>query len=376
MVEIVCLTEALDRYKSKVSFYKKGYLQELYRINLICKSFLASKNVHEITSIDIAKYRDDRLSTCNIKTNKAISPATVRLELALLSNFFDISRIEWGYCEDNPVKNVRKPTPPPGRNRRLTPREEKLILSYANSHNNKELYSIIIIALETAMRQSEIINLKWENINLKNRIAHLEITKNGSFRDVPLSLKARDALIRIGTSTKGNVFFYKSSGIKSTWRFMMKKLSIEDLHFHDLRHEAVSRLFELGTLDMMEISAISGHKSLSMLKRYTHLKAQKLVAKLEGNKNKGRAAILSAMIPYPASITNKDTNCFEIRILDFNDLKVTASSKEECLLLARDALMRRIIELIKLGTSIPQPDQYLENVEKESLVTIDPLDGF
>lgn len=125
------------------------------------------------------------------------------------------------------------------------------------------------------MRQSEIIKLCWEHLDLKSRIAHLPDTKNGSKRDVPLSAKARDALIRLGVKSKGNVFTYTSSGIKSTWRFMLGKLGIEDLHFHDMRHEAISRFFELGSLDMMEIAAISGHKSLSMLKRYTHLKAHK-----------------------------------------------------------------------------------------------------
>ena len=87
-------------------------------------------------------------------------------------------------------------------------------------------------------------------------------TKNGTKRDVPLSRKARDALIRMGVHTKGRVFRYTAEGLKSTWRFMLLKLGIEDLHFHDLRHHAITKLFQLGTLDMMEIAAISGHKSL------------------------------------------------------------------------------------------------------------------
>jgi integrase len=96
----------------------------------IARTFLGEKILRSITSVDIATYRDLRLTMVNARTQKLISPATVRLELSLLSNLFDVSRIEWGYSDDNPVKNVRKPKSPPGRERRLTPREERLILRY------------------------------------------------------------------------------------------------------------------------------------------------------------------------------------------------------------------------------------------------------
>ena len=151
------------------------------------------------------------------------------------------------------------------------------------------------------MRQGELLKLEWEHINLRNRIAHLPETKNGSKRDVPLSIKARDALIRLGVKSKGRVFSYTSNGFKSAWRIMMIRLGIQDLHFHDLRHEACSRLFELGTLDVMEIAAISGHKSLAMLKRYTHLKASRLVKKLEGNKHRGQQVVINHLVPYPVT---------------------------------------------------------------------------
>src|SRR3546814_16039884 len=90
--------------------------------------------------------------------------------------------------------------------RRLTTREERLILRYAHGHKNRELYSIVIIALATAMRQGEILGLRWEHINFKTRVAHLPETKNGTKRDIPLSTKARDALIRFGTKSNGEDF--------------------------------------------------------------------------------------------------------------------------------------------------------------------------
>lgn len=365
------LREGLDYYRQHVSILKKSYAQEAYRINQISRQ-IGDQIIGDMTSVNIAEYRDMRLSTINPRTNRPIAASTVRLELSLLSNFFDVSRIEWGAADVNPVSNVRKPKAPPGRDRRLTAREERLILRYANAHPNKAFFSIIIIALETGMRQGEILKLTWEHINLKARIAHLPDTKNGTKRDVPLSIKARDALMMMGVKTKGLVFNYTSEGLKSTWRFMRIKLKIENLHFHDLRHEAISRLFELGTLDMMEIAAISGHKSLAMLKRYTHLKAQRLVRKLEGHRSKGKQAIIDHLIPYPAQIV-RFPETTEVRLLDFESFIVNAKNEADAIMVAQDALLRKIITSIRDEEKLPPPDQYLENVEENQIVMIDPL---
>jgi len=366
------IRDALDRYRTSVSILKRGYEQERYRIEQISKSFLGTKFVREVTSVDIAAYRDQRLQEINPRTLKPLATSTVRLEMSLLSNFFDIARIEWGLCSENPVSNVRKPKPPPGRDRRLTAREERRILRHAHQHPNPELYSIIVLALETAMRQGEILKLSWEHLNLKSRIAHLPETKNGTKRDVPLSIKARDVLIRLGVKTKGPVFSYTSHGLKSSWRFMIRKLDIENLHFHDLRHEAVSRLFELGSLDMMEVSAISGHKSLSMLKRYTHLKAQRLVRKLEGNTHKGKQAVLDHLIPYPAVIEELPDQIL-VKLLDFDDLIASGPCRESALRKAQDDLLRKIIGSLKESKAIPHPDQYLDQIDERRIIMIDPL---
>src|SRR3546814_20667038 len=128
----------------------------------------------------------------------------------------------------NPCADVRKPKIPPGRDRRLTTREERLILRYAHGHKNRELYSIVIIALATAMRQGEILGLRWEHINFKTRVAHLPETKNGTKRHIPLSTKARDALIRLGTKSNGKVLKYTKHGHKSTGRFLKTRLKIKE----------------------------------------------------------------------------------------------------------------------------------------------------
>lgn len=366
------VADALDKYRGSVSILKKGYAQEKYRIVQITRSFLGSLNVREATSVHIATYRDQRLASINARTGKPISPSTVRLEMSLLSHMFEIGRIEWGVCDANPVSNVRKPKTPPGRDRILTAREERLILRYAHAHANIDLYSIIALAIETAMRQGEILKLQWEHINLKSGIAHLPETKNGTKRDVPLSRKARDALIRMGVRTTGRVFRYTAEGLKSTWRFMLLKLGIEDLHFHDLRHHAITKLFQLGTLDMMEIAAISGHKSLAMLKRYTHLKTAKLVRKLEGNKHRGRQVLIDNLIPYPAAIETTD-NEIRIRVLDFDDVAGIGICKESAVKSAQDALLRKLMTMMRGADEIPEPDQYLENVHEQRILMIDPL---
>ena len=370
----ITIRAGLVLYRDQVSILKKGYAQEKYRIENIARSFLGEKFIDEVTSVDIATYRDIRLKDINPKSGQTLSTATVRLEMSLMSNFFDIARIEWGLCNANPVLNVRKPKPAPGRDRRLSSREERLILRYCHSHKNRDLYSIVVIALETAMRQGEIINLTWEHINLKSRIAHLPETKNGTKRDIPLSIKARDALIRLGVQSKGPVFSYTANGLKSTWRFILLKLNIKDLHFHDLRHEATSRLFELGTLDIMEISAITGHKSLSMLKRYTHLRAIRLVRKLEGNKQKGKQAVLDHLIPYPVCIEEEE-NHVNVRILDFDGVIVSGENRDKAMQAAQNTLMRLILRHIKTSTPIPPPDQYLETVNETHVIMLDPLDA-
>lgn len=366
------MREALKKYCTQVSILKKGYGQEKYRIEQICRSFLGDKTSRAVTSVDIATYRDNRLSEINPHTKKLLSTSTVRLEMSLLSNFFDIGRIEWGICDANPVSNVRKPKAPPGRDRRLTAREDRIILRYAHQHVNADLYSIVVLALETAMRQGEILKLQWEYINLKSRVAHLPDTKNGTKRDVPLSIKARDALIRMGVKNHGRVFSYTAEGLKSTWRFMLLKLGIENLHFHDLRHEAITRLFELGTLDMMEIAAISGHKSLAMLKRYTHLKATRLVRKLEGNKNKGKQVVLDYLIPYPAYI-QEDAEQIRVKLLDFDDVEGIGMCHASAIRVAQNMLLRKIIMSMKDSTPIPMPDQYLNFIDERRVVMIDPL---
>lgn len=368
------IRQALKRYNERISVNKKGFKQEKYRAATISKTFLGKVLISEATTVDIANYRDIRLAAISRITNRPVSPNTVRLELALLSDLFNIARIEWGVTVDNPVLRVRKPKIPPGRDRRLTWGEERRILRAANQYRNEEFYSIVVLAIETAMRQGEILGLTWENIDLRVRIAHLPATKNGTKRDVPLSLRAVDALTRLGVQTEGSVFPYTSSGFKTAWRALLHRIGITDLHFHDLRHEAVSRLFELGTLDMMEVATISGHKSMQMLKRYTHLKASNLVAKLDGKKtlNKGRRVITQTVIPYPAALS-KTEDGIVLQFMDFEHLSIRGDDAGEVATRARDVLLRELVGLMKDSKRAPLPTPPLEYADNAHVLLIDPL---
>jgi integrase len=140
------------------------------------------------------------------------------------------------------------------------------------------IQSIVLLALETGMRRSEILSLKWINIFIEDRYLLLPDTKNGDSRAVPLSSKAVNILNSLEKSSD-SLFFIKPDTVTRAFKRACIRVGLEDLRFHDIRHEATSRFFELG-LNTMEVSAITGHKTLTMLKRYTHLKARDLALKL------------------------------------------------------------------------------------------------
>ena len=216
---------------------------------------------------------------------KGLGPHSIRLYLALLSHLYTIARSEWGMPElANPVPLVRKPKLPRGRDRRLVGDEEERLLSVCEK-TNPELADIVRFAIETAMRQAEIMELIWERVDFRNHTVFLQDTKNGESRLVPLSVAAEDCLKRQRErregSTKGKVWSYTTDGMRASYFKALKKTAIEDLTFHDLRHEATSRFCEKG-LPMMTVQAITGHKSTQMLKRYTHISPGVLVAAVRG----------------------------------------------------------------------------------------------
>lgn len=287
--ERTTISDLINRYKEEVLPLKrsKGYLPAINRLEAgLGKYALAS-----LSSEVIAKYRDARL--------KSVGASSVKREINILSLIIDLAGKEWGIpLPANPCRMVSRPAEPKGRDRRLFEGEEAYL--HAACHESSvELAAIMNVALETGARLGELLKLEWRHINLTKQIAKLVDTKNGDDRVIPLSTAAVNELKKIPKHIGGRVFYSwaASDSFGKTWKRAVdraraayfddcEKLNIHqdphflvDLHFHDLRHEAVSRLFEKG-LNMMEAASVSGHKTLQMLKRYTHLNAENLAKKL------------------------------------------------------------------------------------------------
>ncbi len=261
-IEYPVFSDIIDRYTKEVSARKRGHTREVYFLRQLRQTDLAKLKLDHIQSHHIAKLRDSRL-----EKNK---PDTVLRELTIINHIFNICIKDWSYPITNPVKQIYKPKSSSSRKRRLTSYEYDYLIR--NNTINPKLRSIIALAIETGMRRGEILQIQPHNI--KDRILVLPMTKNGSPRQIPLNKKAIQIL-------NDNKLPFKTTpnALRLAWSRLKKKGNIKDLHFHDLRHEAISRFFEKG-LSIPEVALISGHKDVRMLFRYTHLKAEDIVGKI------------------------------------------------------------------------------------------------
>lgn len=349
--------DALEYYVKTVSPRKRSYDSEVYRVRTL-QDLMGHLRLDELAPTHVVSFREMRLATpLKRDPNKLLSTSTVKAEMMLLSHLYSTAISEWGLDQlVNPVAKIRKPPSRPGRTRRLTAYEEKKLLREAARHPNPEFYAIVAIALNTGMRQGEVLGLLWENVDWNRRIVHLPRTKNGDPRDVPLNIAAysifNDYLTR---QASGKLFSYTSTGLKSSWRTFVNNSGLEDLHFHDLRHCAISNFLEKG-LNTMEVAAISGHKSMAMLKRYSHLQTWKLVEKLDPKpKPKKERPILKESLPaYPAIVTQWSRRT-EVEFPDFIDLRVLGTPSVDSVSQAKDRLLRRLITMLCNGYELPSP---------------------
>jgi integrase len=270
------LADALDEYAKLKAPAKKGYKQALSIIRRWKISGLENRPLSTIRPADIAKHRDELAKT--------LSAQSVRHHLNLVSHLFRIAAKEWGYESlANPVAIVEKPKLPQGRDRRLRPGEEQRLLAACDKSQSPWLGALVRIALFTAMRQGEIVGLAWGDIDLKNGTLIVRDPKNAERRTVPLSKKARAVFkaLRASEKAEGQIFQIETGrAVTHAFGKVCRDHGFSDLRFHDLRHEATSRLFENLNLRDREIAMITGHKTPAMLWRYTHLKAKDLVKRL------------------------------------------------------------------------------------------------
>ena len=226
-----------------------------------------------MTPTVLGDFRDDRLKSC--------APSTVVRELGMLSSVFNHCIREWRLPILNPVSLIRKPTLPKGRERILSIEEEQRLLSAFEPLGRRSIYMkpLVIVAIESAMRRGELLKLKWTDVDLKQRTAYLDLTKNGEDRTVPLSTRAVATLKVLPRSIDGKVFPINIAAMEAAFHKGRIRARLPDVHFHDLRHTATTRLAEKLT-NILELSAVTGHKDLRMLKRYYHPKASDLALKI------------------------------------------------------------------------------------------------
>ena len=263
------LGELLTKYMNEITIFKKSRIQETYCIQKLLKESFCSNPLYKSTMSQVQSF----------KKRRANSPVALRHELIVIRHCLKIARSEWGlFLKETPFEQISLPKPPKSRKRRLSNDEYQKLYKASKTMKINYIWPIVLFAIETGMRRGEILKLKWSNINFDDRTAYLEDTKNGEDRYVPLSIKIIELLSSIKQSNN-LVFPVSSNAVRLSWERLKRKANVNNLRFHDLRHEALSRFTEKG-LNPLEIAEISGHKQLGQLRNYTHIKLNKLSYRL------------------------------------------------------------------------------------------------
>ena len=264
------LKDLFNKYKFEILPKLKSHKIVTYKLNFLSRLWLGEIIVVNLTKGHLEQFCKDR--------KLVVKDGTIKSELMLIKRIVKIATDKWNYgIPFNAFYGIELPSPHKPRNRRATQEELSILIAHANKQRNTYISTIIQFAVETGMRRSEILKLKWIDVNLKTRIASLYDTKNGDERHIPLTKTAVQLLSNL-TQLSDFVFPISANCLRLAWERCRKKSNIKGLRFHDLRHEAVSRYFEMG-LSVPEVALISGHKDVRQLFRYTHLKPESLIAK-------------------------------------------------------------------------------------------------
>jgi integrase len=268
------LADLLRRYGSEITVRKRSAASERFHLRIIERHAIAMLQPANLNPAAHCQFRDDRL--------QQVSTSTVRKELILLLHVLKIARSEWGVpVKTDTLKSIAKPPAGKPRERRLSQDELLALEDALGECRNPLVRHVFLFALATGMRRGEVLSLTWSNVDLSNTTARLPLTKNGEARTVPLGPPALAALPARADEARSDdrIFPLSANALRLAWGRVKRRAGIEDLHFHDLRREAISRFFEMG-LSVPEVSLISGHKDVRMLFRYTHLRADELANKL------------------------------------------------------------------------------------------------
>jgi len=284
-------SECLDRYEKEQEAQGRRSIASLKsQIRMLKQSNLSSLSLINVTPKAITEYREGRLAG-------GLKASTVIKDMTMLSAFFNHVQREWHIAlpKGNPVDLVSSPKhkDPTSRDRRFRGGEEAALVDYLSDHS-PQVALILRLALATGMRRGELLNLRYSHVSGKRSTLHIPVTKTDYPREIPLTEEANNILLErifmigvadrsttIGDILDMKLFDMKSDSVTRAFGRACKALGIKGLTFHDTRHEAISRLFERG-LDMMEVSLVSGHKGFDMLKKYTHLRPESLLDRMNG----------------------------------------------------------------------------------------------
>jgi integrase len=251
--------DLLNRYADEVSVKKRGARWERLRIGIFCNMDIGKVALDKFDEVHVYKWREQRLAQ--------VSESSVNREWCILSNACNVALREWKWLKTNPFMIVKKPTAAPARTRRISDDEIERLLYALGYERDSQLKTkaartgaALLFAIETAMRAGEIVGMTWNDV--KDRYVHLPMTKNGHPRNVPLSSEARRILEQLPKDTE-SCFNISSQVLDASFRRAKDKALISDLHFHDSRREALSRLAKKFT--PMELAKVSGHRDLRIL---------------------------------------------------------------------------------------------------------------
>lgn len=279
------LADAIVRYTTEVMPSKTGSASQMFQLAW-WKDQLGAYVLADVTPALISQCREKLLrdpvpSSSNHCINNAGTrlrkPGTVVRYLAVISHLFSIAVKEWQWCEDNPVRKISKPKEPRGRVRFLTDEEREALLAACRHSTSKILYLVVVLAISTGMRRGELMTLRWHQIDFDGRAITLHVTKNGDRRRVSLAGLALQLLQEYGRVRRIDTDLIfpgmnpaRPIDLKKPWATALAAAGIHNFRFHDLRHCTASYLAMNGAT-LAEIADILGHKTLSMVKRYTHI---------------------------------------------------------------------------------------------------------
>ncbi len=236
LAERTIFAEIIERYIAEVLPTMRGGKADYIRLKALARRPIAKLNMVALTPQKIAQHRDERL--------KEIAPATVIRELSYFSSIISYARKEWGVNISNPVAFVTKPKNPQGRSRILDAAETNALFEALKPTGRRSIWMLPLVklALETAMRRSELLGLRWEHVDLGRRTIFLQLTKNGTSRTVPLSTHAIQILTQMPRNLDGRVFPVTHEVVSQAFNRARKQAGVQDVRFHDLRHMAITKL--------------------------------------------------------------------------------------------------------------------------------------